>query len=251
MKLPGVMHSLGVSAVLGLAELIGSKLGHWNVQCPVCGWRFRSFRPAGYVARPNARCARCGSLERHRLLWLYLREHTQVFSEPVRILHFAPEPCVSRRLSALRHVHYVSADVVSGSVAVTLDIERIPFEPESFDLILCSHVLEHVTDDGAALKEVYRVLRTGGLALVQIPVDETRSTTFEDPTATDAADRARLFGQSDHVRIYGRDCVERLQGAGFAVDRYSHREVQDANAEALYALHPEPIHVCRKARVDK
>lgn len=249
MKLRSPMSSVGMSLVPRFAEMIASKLGRWNVQCPVCGWRFRAFRPAGHVARPNARCARCGALERHRLLWLYLREHTPVFSGPVRVLHFAPEPCISRRLMPLRHIHYVSADVATGNVLVTLDIERIPFESESFDLILCSHVMEHVTDDVAALKELYRVLRTGGLALVQIPVDETRSTTFEDPAATDAADRERLFGQADHVRIYGRDCVERLQSAGFDVERYSYREVLDENAESRYALHTEPIHVCRKPRV--
>lgn len=229
-----------------LAEVLWAKLGPWAIECPVCGWRFRRFLPAGRVGRPNARCPRCGALERHRLLWLYLRRSTDLFSVPGRILHIAPEPCLAGRLKSLRHIHYVGADLSSTNVAVAMDIQNIPLSSESCDVILCSHVLEHVADDRAALSEIQRVLRPGGWAILQVPVDETRATTFEDAAITEPALRETLFGQSDHVRIYGRDYIERLRGARFAVEVDWYPVAEDRDIVSLHALRPEALHVCRK-----
>ena len=182
-------------------------------QCPCCGARLASFAPGGPSRRPDARCPRCGSLERHRLLALLLAERPTLASG--RVLHVAPEPIVARLLQAGASV-YVSADL-SASADARMDVTRLPVSAGALDLVVASHVLEHVPDDRAAMAEMFRALRPGGTALLHVPIDLGRAATDEDPSVTDPAERVRRFGQDDHVRLYGRDFVGRLEAAGFTV----------------------------------
>ena len=149
------------------------------VQCPCCGRSGAASRPPGTA--PDAICPGCGSHERHRALWLYLGERTPLGDEPMSLLHFAPEYALRGRMEALPALRYVTADLDPEGVDVQLDITAMPFEDGAFDAILCSHVLEHVPDDRAAMSELHRVLRPGGWALVLVPLDLSRETTYEDP----------------------------------------------------------------------
>ena len=215
-----------------------------GVECPCCGGAFRAFVPR---YRGDALCPRCLSLGRHRLLWLYLEREVGIGGTPARVLHFAPEEGIERRLRALQSLSYVSVDLDPSSIAsVRADITAIPFPDGSFDIVLCSHVLEHVLDDGGAMSELHRVLRPGGVLYSLHPVDEDRAETFEDPSATSASDRRRLFGQHDHVRIYGRDFVGRLEQAGFAVGREWYGRSLTQEAIRRYRPGDDPIYVCTK-----
>jgi SAM-dependent methyltransferase len=167
--------------------------------------------------RPAARCPVCGALERHRLIWLYCRAKTDLFDgRPKRLLHVAPEPCLTRELRHIDALEYVGADLESRHAMVKMDVTAIQFDDASFDVILCNHVLEHVPDDQKAMRELLRVLKPGGWAIMQVPIKG--ETTQEDPAVTSATERTRLYGQHDHVRQYGRDYAERLRTAGFLVE---------------------------------
>lgn len=185
--------------------------------CPVCGGRVRRFMPHGIVPRPHARCPICGALERHRLLWLFFARRTNLF-EPAskRMLHLAPEHAFMTKLRRTPGLEYHPVDLSSPEARVKLDVTAIPYEEMSFDVIYCSHVLEHVLDDRLAMRELRRVLRPTGWAVIQVPI--TAPATIEDPTVTDPRERERLFGQWDHVRRYGPDYIQRLEAAGFAVE---------------------------------
>ena len=170
--------------------------------CPVCGRRWRAFKPFG--GRPNAQCRRCGALERHRALWLLLRDEVTG-----RVLDIAPDRALERRLRGLDGVEYVSGDLERTDVDVRLDVTRMPFEDASWDVVLCSHVLEHVVDDAAAISELRRILRPRGRAYIMVPLVPGLTESIEDPTATTPAQRLARFGQPDHVRIYAADDLTR------------------------------------------
>ena len=172
--------------------------------------------PYGYEKpRENVLSPSTLSLERHRLLWLYLKQETDFFSKPARLLHFAPEQAFYRRFKKLDHLDYVTTDLDSPLAAVKADICHLPFASNSMDIILCNHVLEHIPDHLQALSELYRVLKPGGWGIFQVPQDLNREFTFQDDTIRDASQRRKLFGQYDHVRVYGRDYFEILAAAGF------------------------------------
>src|SRR4051812_30867120 len=190
-----------------------------EAECPLCGTVVDAFAESGTGDRhrPDAKCPTCDSLERQRGLWLAMAAHPLLSSERVRALHVAPEPCIGNRLKALPNVTYFTADLDPAFARVATDLTHIGFANQSFDLLLVSHVLEHIPDDVSAMRELRRVLRRGGLAVLSVPVwgPETR----EDLSITDPAERTRLYGQADHVRMYGRDGVfaQRLTQAGFDV----------------------------------
>jgi SAM-dependent methyltransferase len=192
-------------------------------------------------------CPRCGSQERHRLLALYLPARTPLGREPVRLLHWAPEPALARMLRRTPGVDYVSADLRPGVAMETWDITAVPAPDESFDAVICSHVLEHVEDDRAALTETLRVLRPGGWAIVLVPIDLERATTLEDPAIVDPAERERVYWQADHVRLYGADLPERLRAAGFevTVDGWA-RELEEATAERFGIWRGDDVYLCRR-----
>lgn len=185
---------------------------------PIDGRSFRSFLPYGYgTQRENVLAPGTLSLERHRLLWLFLKSETPFFEKPLKVLHFAPEQAFYNRFRNLKNLKYTTTDLNSPLADVKADICNLPFEDNSFDVILCNHVLEHIPDDKKAMEELYRIMKPGGWGIFQIPQDLNRETTFEDDSITDPAERARIFGQYDHVRVYGRDYFNKLRAVGFHV----------------------------------
>lgn len=187
-----------------------------KVACPVCGGHFRKFLPYGYnQSRENALCPRCFSLERHRLLWIFLKRDTDFFTRNQKVLHVAPEQCFHKRFRALKNLTYVTADLESPLADVKLDVQHMPFADNEFDVVICNHVLEHVPDDRLALREIFRVLKSEGYAILQVPVVFSMESTYEDPSITDPAERLKHFKQRDHYRIYGGDFIKRVTEAGF------------------------------------
>lgn len=187
-------------------------------ECTVCGRRFRKFLPYGrIIKRENALCPNCLSLERHRLIWLFLKTKTNFFSDDLRVLHVAPEYCFIKRFKSLKNLDYTTGDIESPLADVKMDIRDIPFEDDQFDVIICNHTLEHVIEDLLAMKEFYRVLKPGGWGILNSPINENREKTYEDFSITDPAEREKHFGQRDHVREYGLDYGKRLSEAGFKV----------------------------------
>ncbi|MCZ4694262.1 class I SAM-dependent methyltransferase [Ancylomarina euxinus] len=197
-----------------------------KVECPVCGGKFRKFLPYGYTkqtGRDNALCPRCLSLERHRLMYLYLKEKTDFFTRDLKVLHIAPEQCFYKRFRALENLDYTTGDLESPIADVHFDVQAIPFSDETYDVVICNHVLEHVDDDAKAMSEIYRILKPGGFAILQVPQDADAEKTYEDASITDPVEREKHFLQKDHVRLYGLDYAERLTSVGFKVtaDTYS------------------------------
>ncbi len=188
-----------------------------QVECPCCAKQFKKFLSYGAKkARDGALCPWCLSLERHRLLWIFLKE-TNIYSENVKVLHFAPEHQFQEKLKACPNVDYLSCDIDMPTAMDKQDITGLTYEDNRFDIILCNHVLEHIPDDLKAMSELYRVLKPGGWAILQTPMLD-RSQSFEDDSITDVKERVRVFGQNDHVRIYGMDKKTRLESVGFRVE---------------------------------
>ncbi|WP_044402603.1 class I SAM-dependent methyltransferase [Lacinutrix sp. Hel_I_90] len=186
---------------------------------PIDGKSFKTFLPYGYgTQRTNVLSPSTLSLERHRLLWLYLQNETDFFSAEKKVLHFAPEQAFYKRFRHLKHLDYTTTDLLSPLADIKADICNLPFEDNTYDIILCNHVLEHIPDDTKAMQELFRVLKPKGMAILQIPQDLNRNTTFEDNSITDKKERAEIFGQYDHVRIYGRDYFDKLRDIGFNVE---------------------------------
>ncbi|HSG67601.1 MAG TPA: class I SAM-dependent methyltransferase [Bacteroidales bacterium] len=187
-----------------------------NKECTVCGKTFRKFLPYGrIVKRDNALCPSCLSLERHRMIWLYLKQETDFFTAPLKVLHVAPEYCFIKRFKALQNLDYTTGDLESPLADVKMNIQEIPFGDNTFDVVICNHTLEHVDDDIKAMQELHRVLKTGGWGILNSPINEKRERTYEDPSISDPAEREKHFGQRDHVREYGLDYTQRLRQAGF------------------------------------
>ena len=188
-----------------------------TVRCPLCENAFDCFKDDWN--RPRALCWRCGSHERHRAQWLLLQRRPQLLEQARSLLHFSPEWCLRRRLAQLPGLRYVTTDLdPAQEVDLRLDVTAIELPDGAFDAILCSHVLEHVPDDRAAMAELRRVTAPGGFTLVMVPLAIDRAQTYEDPAITDPADRERAFLQADHVRLYAPDIAGRLGAAGFAVE---------------------------------
>lgn len=224
-----------------------SKLNKGNdVECPVCASQYKKFLPYGRIARENALCPNCLALERHRLMWLFLKKQTDFFSAPLKVLHIAPEHCFIDRFEALPNLEYITADIESPLAKVKMDVHSIPFPDNSFDVIFCNHVLEHVNNDLVACAEFNRVLKPSGWGILQSPVYPIEET-FEDKTITDPAERERLFGQRDHVRKFGKDYAERLRKSGLKIEENQFVKQIGPDLIKKYALpKDEVIFVCRK-----
>lgn len=221
-----------------------------KVQCTVCDSTFRSFLPYGRAARANALCPNCLALERHRLIWLYLKEKTSFFEEQLHFLHIAPEICFIDRFEKLPNLGYITADIESPLAKVKMDIHQIPFEANTFDASMCNHVLEHVNNDLQAMSELFRVLKPGGWAILQVPFFfPLEETTIEDPTEKDPKVRERKFGQDDHVRKYGKDYADRIRSVGFEVieDDFVNTFSQDIQKRFGLPV-DETIYFCQKPK---
>lgn len=183
---------------------------------PIDGSSYRKFLSYGYkTIRPNALCPGTLSLERHRLLWLYLKRKTTFLEDSLKVLHVAPEQFFYSTFKTFLHWDYTTTDLYSPLADVKADICDLPFEENSYDLILCNHVLEHIPEDQKAMEELYRVLKPGGTLIAQVPLEEDRSITFEDNSITDKTKRTEIFGQYDHVRVYGKNYYKKLESVGF------------------------------------
>ena len=217
-----------------------------RVECPCCGGRFSRFMP-GLSHRETRVCPRCGAQERHRALWLYMRERTDLFARPqLSILHWAPEYALQRSLSELPNAAYVSADLEGSEAMQHMDMTDVPFKDGAFDLIVCVHVLEHVPDDRQAMREMVRVLRPGGVALLLVPI-VLEQPTLEDPAVVTPAQRKEAYWQEDHVRLYGADFPDRLREEGFDVTVDGWIRTLDETTLERYGLFPlEDIYVCEK-----
>lgn len=216
---------------------------------PIDGRKYRKLLPYGYKGRQreNALAPASLSLERHRLLWLYLKENTDFFSKSQSMLHIAPEQCFYGRFRKMENLDYLTADLDSPIADVKMDIHDIQYPDNSFDVILCNHVLEHVDDDKQCMRELQRVLKPGGLAIMQVPYKADQEVTDEDPSITDPEERIRRFGQYDHVRQYGKDYPNRLLEAGFKVSAYDVKKELSAEDLERYALmRGEVLYVCSK-----
>lgn len=199
-----------------------------TVQCPICDKKYRHFLPYGRInPRSNALCPNCLSLERHRLLWLYLKEQTNFFSDTLDVLHIAPEPCFMKRFEKHHGEKYITADIESPLAKVKMDIHKIPFPENHFDVVLCNHVLEHVQDDIKAMREIHRVLKRGGWAIMQVPFfAPVPEVTYEDASITDPREREKAFGQDDHVRMFGKDYAKRIERAGMKAEENGFAKTQ-------------------------
>lgn len=209
---------------------------------PIDGKSFRKFLPYGYEnPRENVLSPSTLSLERHRLLWLFLKSETNFFNAQLKVLHFAPEQPFYKRFKKLKNLDYTTTDLNSPLADVKADICDLPFKSNTFDVILCNHVLEHIPNDIAAMSELYRVLKPGGWGVFQVPQDLKRELTFEDNSITDKNERTKIFGQYDHVRVYGRDYFEILRGMGFIVDEVNYSEILSPEEIDRYRLSNEEI----------
>lgn len=215
---------------------------------PIDGSSFRKFLSYGYnKIRKNALSPSTFSLERHRLLWLYLQNETDFFEKKMKVLHFAPEAAFLKKFKKLKNISYDTIDLDSPLADIKADICDLPIKNDSYDFILCNHVLEHIVDDEKAMKELYRVLKKGGTGIFQVPLNMSNKQTYEDFTITDPKERNKAFGQYDHVRVYGMDFFERLKNVGFKVEKCEYTSKLSEKEKTKYCLpKKEIIPVCRK-----
>jgi len=218
-----------------------------NVECPVCENNFRKFLPYGNQGLDNRLCPKCLSLERHRLIWLFLKQKTNFFDAQLKVLHIAPEQPFLKRFKSLKKLDYTTADLESPIADVKMDIREMPFDDNSYDVLMCNHVLEHIDDEQKATTEIYRVLKKGGWAILQVPLDASIEETYEDLSITDPKEREKLFGQYDHVRLYGRDYPKRLEKSGLKVipDKLV-TEIGEELAERYRLDKSELLYFCKK-----
>ncbi|PSQ60750.1 MAG: SAM-dependent methyltransferase [Bacteroidetes bacterium QH_10_64_19] len=217
-----------------------------ELYCPCCEREYNRFM--SYGGREQCLCPGCRSFERHRLMWLYIERRTRLLEAPHRVLHVAPEYAIQKNLRRRDTLDmYRSVDLRSMLALDQADVANLPYEAASFTAILCSHVLEHVDADRAAMRELYRVLEPGGWAYLQVPIDLGREDTYDDPSITEPEARDRAFGHPDHVRLYGRDYLDRLEGAGFDphVDSFA-RDLSEATIDRLRLFPDEDIFIASR-----
>jgi SAM-dependent methyltransferase len=228
--------------------LLGILLSGDKFTDPIDGKSFRKFLSYGYnKLRKNALSPSTLSLERHRLLWLYLKNETVLFEKKIKLLHFAPEQAFYKRFKKLRNLQYDTIDINSPLAKIKADICDLPIKENTYDFILCNHVLEHVLDDNKAMSELYRVLKKGGTGIFQVPIDMKREKTFQDDSITDKLERNKIFGQYDHVRVYGKDYFNKLEDTGFKVQQIDYsKKFSDKEILKFSIIMGEIIPVCTK-----
>lgn len=223
------------------------------VTCVICASSFRIFAPFGLKKRNNAHCLNCGSLERHRLIWKYMNDK-KLLSKPMSLLHFAPEKVFYDFFSSSTDIKYFPCDLYpeiynhpGKTKVIKADITNIPFDSNSFDFILCNHVLEHIPDDRLAMSELFRVMKKGGMGIFQVPVDYNRAESYEDFSIVTPEGRLAAFGQEDHVRWYGRDYKDRLASVGFQVMEDDFVSTFSKREQFRYGfMNSEKVYLCKK-----
>jgi SAM-dependent methyltransferase len=221
-----------------------------RVHCPCCGSHFKSFAPFGAVRRNNAWCPKCQSLERHRLLWLYLEKKTNLYTAPLRVLHIAPETTFFHHLAGKANIDYHPVDIYpnlypEGTTYFNLLDPQVPWA--SYDVIICNHVFQYIEDDITAMRNARKLMKPGGWGIMQVPIDRSRPVTYEDKTITSEAEREKAFGLKEHVRFYGLDYADKLRNAGFTVkvDDYT-AEFSDADNFKYGFWKGDAIYYCTK-----
>ena len=219
-----------------------------SVECPLCKKSFRKFFPYGRKTRNNALCTNCLSLERHRLIFLYLEKKTSIFKEKTKLLHIAPEECLINIFKKFKNIEYITADLNSPLAEIKMDIHNMPFKENSFDFILCNHVLEHVENDIKALKEIRRVLKKNANGIVQVPFyNPISEVTVEDKLIVSKKERELLYGQSDHVRKYGNDYKRRLESTGLNVEvKKPNLFLKDSEIKKYCIIRSEDLYIIGK-----
>lgn len=213
-------------ALFGMIYYFGFKY-----KCPFCRAHLRKFLPTGFSYsvlnerevvgggyRTTGFCPVCGSKDRDRLVYLFLQQKTDLFKSPQELLHIAPEVVISNKIWKYPSIKYLTADLNLNNSKIRMDITNIQFSENTFDSIICNHVLEHISEDTKAMSELYRVLRQKGWAILQVPISLSLDRTYEDYSIVSASDREKAFGQTDHVRIYAKDYKDRLEQVGFSVN---------------------------------
>jgi SAM-dependent methyltransferase len=221
-----------------------------KVECPVCEKSFSKFLSYGSAVahRENVLCPYDLTLERHRLMWLYLKNESDFFTaEKLNVLHIAPEQCFIHIFKKQNNLNYLTGDLESPIADIHFDLHQIPLEENRFDVVFCNHVMEHVNDPIQCMKEIYRVMKPGGWAIMQVPQDMSRAITNEDPSITSRAEREKHFWQKDHVRLFGRDYPQWLEKAGFKVAIYDTKQKFDSAVIEKYRLmKDELLYIARK-----
>lgn len=208
-----------------------------NVTCPVCEKSYSKFLSYGANNRDNVLCPGDLTLERHRLMWLYLKDHSNFFTaEKLNVLHIAPEQCFHKKFKAQKNLKYLTADLVSPIADMHFDLHKIPLEDNRFDVVFCNHVMEHVDDPLTCMKELYRVMKPGGWAIMQVPQDINRAETFEDPSIVTPEDREKYYWQKDHLRLFGLDYPQYLEKAGFRAEIFDKEAIIGKELIARYRL---------------
>ncbi len=228
--------------------------------CPYCQHSFRKmladgeklsvidkYQIIGSGFRENCTCPRCYAKDRDRLIYLYLKKNAAIFDQSLRLLHIAPEAWLKELFQALPNVHYTNGVKDAESMGYyydrrtrDLDITDLEMKDNFYDVVICNHVLEHIIDDRKAMQEIFRVLKPGGWAILQIPYSGVLENTFEDESILSPTERKMAFGQFDHVRIYGKDYSDRLTKAGFRVERYNPKnESLEPDSLLKYALNKD------------
>ncbi len=215
--------------------------------CPICDRSYSRFLPGPDNINNNSKCPGCSSLERQRLLWLYLTRQLKIKEDKIKLLNIAPDYAIQTKLKKLKNISYLSVDLESPLAIQKMDITSLRFDKRTFDAVLCYHVLEHIEDDKKALSEIFRVLRPGAWAILQSPVDMSREITFEDISVRLPEERKKIFGQEDHVRIYGKDYGSRIEKEGFLVTRDNFIDILSAEEREKFVLESdEIIYFCKK-----
>tara|TARA_B100001750_G_scaffold150125_1_gene120269 strand:+ start:393 stop:1157 length:765 start_codon:yes stop_codon:yes gene_type:complete len=215
---------------------------------PINNIKYSKLLPYGRInSRKNALAPDSLSLERHRLIWLYLKEKTDFFTAKINFLHIAPEYCFLKRFKKLPNLKYTTADLISPWADIKMDVHDIPFTENVFDVIMCNHVLEHVEDDKKVMTEFYRVMKKGGWGIFQVPIDYNREETLEDEKINTPQLREKHYWQSDHMRLYGKDFPQKLRQAGFTVIEDDFINEIDKKLKTRYCLPKEEIiYLCKK-----
>jgi len=221
-----------------------------NVDCPVCEKSFKKFLSYGsdVAHRDNVLCPYDLTLERHRLMWVYLKDKSNFFkAENLKVMHIAPEQCFYSKFKKQKNLNYTTGDLESPLADIHFDLHKIPLDDNQYDVVFCNHVLEHVEDDHKCMTELQRIMKPGGWGIFQVPIDTTRTETYEDASITSPEEREKHFWQYDHVRLYGLDYPSKLEAAGFEVEVYDyHRDLPKEQYEKYRFHADEMLYIVKK-----